>query len=86
MINVFVNSKQFCNSSSAFGFLSKVYVAFPYGRITALSYQDVLEENLLHFNEGIGVPFLMSQQDNTFIHTQNSTLEWSVNNGVHVSS
>lgn len=69
---------------AAFGFQGKVNIAFPSGRMNAINYQDLLEENLLPFAEEIGGPYWMFQQDNASIHTANSTWEWFLNNGVHV--
>ena len=71
---------------TAFGFHGKVNIAFYSVRVNALTYQDLLEENLLPVAEAIGGPFWMFQQDNTSIHTANSTWEQLLNNGVHIIS
>ena len=44
---------------AAFGFHGKVNIAFPYGRMNALTYQDLLVENLLPIAEAIGRSFWM---------------------------
>ena len=54
---------------AAFGFHGKVNIAFPSGRTNALTYQDLLKENLLPIVEATGGPFWMFQQDNLSIHT-----------------
>ena len=58
--------------------------AIPSSRVNALTYQDLLEENLLPIAEAIGGPFWVFQQDNASIHMANSTQEWFLKNGVHV--
>ena len=58
--------------------------AIPSSRVNALTYQDLLEENLLPIVEAIGGLFWMFQQNNASIHSVNSTWQWFLNNGVHV--
>ena len=58
---------------AAFGFHGKVNIAFPSSRMNALTYQNLLEENLLPIAEAIEEPFWMFQQENASIHRANST-------------
>ena len=60
---------------AACGFHGKVNIAFPSGRMNALTYQDLLEVKLLPIAEAIGGPSWMFQQDNACIHTANSIWE-----------
>ena len=53
--------------------------------MSATDYQDLLDIYLLPFGEAIGGPFRIFQQVNASIHVANSTWEWFLQNGVHVT-
>ena len=57
----------------AFGFHVKVNTAFPSSRVNGLTYQGLLEKNLLPIAEAIEGLFWMFQQDNGSIYMANST-------------
>lgn len=69
---------------AAFRFPDKAHFAFSCGRMSALSYEDILEDKQFIFAQAIVASFRMLQQDNSFIHTANGTGLWCLNNGVHV--
>lgn len=68
----------------AFAFNGKTNLAFPKGRLNALAYQNVLEDNLLLFAEMIAGPFFEFRQDSAPIHTAKTTWQWFLDNGVQV--
>lgn len=67
----------------AFGYDSKVNLAFATGYMKVTDYQDVMDVSLLPFREAIGGPFWIYQQDNASIHISKSTWEWFNYNGMN---
>lgn len=69
---------------AAFGSHDTINVEFSSARMSALTYEDLLTDNLLQFTEKIGGPFRMFQKHIASTQTTNSDWKWFLNTGIQV--